>query len=186
VRFEPTIAVLERAKTVRALDRATTSIGSPLNWGWKQIQFPKRVFWYLEFRTKGKAQKPCNSECYTLSPEPFSYRGNCCGIFWCLRFISANQGSASLTICLARQTLPETRCVLIPGVTTPSRAWSVVTFSALNRAAFCSQVQGSESSANGAVTEVGGDEIILRHSFVTLVKRYVHVKMNKRSRMEVL
>jgi hypothetical protein len=33
VGFEPTISVLEQAKTVRALDRAGTAIGNSLNLG---------------------------------------------------------------------------------------------------------------------------------------------------------
>jgi hypothetical protein len=43
---------------------------SPLTWGRKQIQFPKcRVFYFLEYRTMEKVQKPSNSECYTPSSE---------------------------------------------------------------------------------------------------------------------
>jgi hypothetical protein len=30
-----------------------------------------RVFYYLEFRTMGKVQKPCNSVCHPSSSEPF-------------------------------------------------------------------------------------------------------------------
>jgi hypothetical protein len=37
VRFEPTIAVLERAKTVRALDRSATAIGK-IQMGYKSVE----------------------------------------------------------------------------------------------------------------------------------------------------
>jgi hypothetical protein len=47
-------------------------VSSPLTWGWKHIQFPKRcVFYLVEYRTMGKVQKPSNSEWYTPSSEPF-------------------------------------------------------------------------------------------------------------------
>jgi hypothetical protein len=36
------------------------------------MHFPKRHFYYfLEYRTMGKVQKPSNSECYMPSSEPF-------------------------------------------------------------------------------------------------------------------
>jgi hypothetical protein len=37
VGFEPTILVLERAKTVRTLDRAATAIGETKTWRWTII-----------------------------------------------------------------------------------------------------------------------------------------------------
>jgi hypothetical protein len=43
----------------------------PLTWGQKQIQFSKRVFYFLEYWMMDIVQKPCNSECYTPSSEPF-------------------------------------------------------------------------------------------------------------------
>jgi hypothetical protein len=39
-----------------------------------RYSFRKGVFpSYLEFRTMGKAHKSCYSECYTPSPEPFTF-----------------------------------------------------------------------------------------------------------------
>jgi hypothetical protein len=48
---------------------------SPLAWRRKQIQFPKKIFFYLEFRTMNKVHKPSDSECYTRTPtsEPFVF-----------------------------------------------------------------------------------------------------------------
>jgi hypothetical protein len=37
------------------------------------LQFPKRcVFYFLEYQKVDRVQKPCNSECYTPSSEPFN------------------------------------------------------------------------------------------------------------------
>jgi hypothetical protein len=55
VGFEPTIAVLERAKTVRALDRSTTAIGMGHNMKEKVFvigeatEFPKALLTFPHF-----------------------------------------------------------------------------------------------------------------------------------------
>jgi hypothetical protein len=47
VGFEPTISVLERAKTVRALDRAATAIGNPcLVTGFVHVVYMRLYNWY--------------------------------------------------------------------------------------------------------------------------------------------
>jgi hypothetical protein len=43
---------------------------SPLTWGRKQIQFRKRSFWYLEYRTMDKVRKSSNFVCYIPSSNP--------------------------------------------------------------------------------------------------------------------
>jgi hypothetical protein len=46
----------------KELNRVGVSL--PSTWRRKQIQFPKRcIFFYSEFRTKDKVQKPSNSQC---------------------------------------------------------------------------------------------------------------------------
>jgi hypothetical protein len=50
-----------RILNAKGLNRVGVSL--PLTWGRKRIQFPKRrIFYYLEFRTIHKVQKPSDSE----------------------------------------------------------------------------------------------------------------------------
>jgi hypothetical protein len=49
VGFEPTISVLERAKTVRALDRAATAIG-------KTVKGGKGIKWRDKYKETGKRE----------------------------------------------------------------------------------------------------------------------------------
>jgi hypothetical protein len=43
----------------------------PLTWGWKQIQFPKLFFYFLEYRTMDEVQKPSDSERSFLDIDSF-------------------------------------------------------------------------------------------------------------------
>jgi hypothetical protein len=61
------------------LAQAPNRVGvSPLTWGWKQIQFPKRrlLLLHFEYRTMDEAQKPSNSELYY---NDFGARGSVVG-----------------------------------------------------------------------------------------------------------
>jgi predicted nuclease of restriction endonuclease-like RecB superfamily len=74
VGFQPTISVLERAKTVRALERAATAIGTTLN--------EAQILSYLDFEQRLILQKigPCHmslslshvTETYNLQFKPLN------------------------------------------------------------------------------------------------------------------